>query len=427
MSPFEGVGSSTPPPLSDAAYAAVLLAIDPGLVGVRVRGWSGPARDAWIRDTTCLHPTAPVRKMPLGISDDRLLGGLDLAATLAAGRAISGAGILAESENGFLVVAMAERLTPSIAAHLAAAIDAEAGITLIALDEGIGPDETPPAALVERLAFTVTADIADTAIWPAPPAIAAASRAVHQIECTPQVIERVCALAALMGVKSVRAELFTIRAGRAAAALRGSTSIEDDDIDLAARLVLVPRATQMPSSSPPERETPEPSQQQNQAEGDTPDKPLEDKVDDAAASMLPANLLEALAAHFGPRRIVRGAGKTGATPSTLRGRPVGARPGQLTGRSRLSILDTLRAAAPWQRVRRASPGTESHDPARAAKSDSRAARRLPHPPLQGAGSPHRDLRSRRPPARAPSTALPRRKAQSCSSSRIAMCSGTRWR
>ena len=39
-----------------------------------------------------------------------------------------------------------------------------------------------------------------------------------------------------------------------------------------------------------------------------------------------------------------------------RGRPAGARPGPLTGDARLSLLETLRAAAPWQPLRRKSPG-----------------------------------------------------------------------
>jgi magnesium chelatase subunit D len=108
MSPFDAAGSSGPPGLSDSAYAAILLAVDPMLVGIRVLGWSGPLRDLWVRRLTELRPGAAIRKMPVGISEDRLLGGLDLAATLAAGRAVSGTGILAESQDGFLILAMAE-------------------------------------------------------------------------------------------------------------------------------------------------------------------------------------------------------------------------------------------------------------------------------------------------------------------------------
>jgi magnesium chelatase subunit D len=232
MSPFDAAGSSEPPPLSDAAYAGIFLAIDPGLTGIRVLGWSGPARDLWVRRMTGLRPGAAIRKMPVSISEDRLLGGLDLAATLASGRAVFGGGILAESHGGFLILAMAERLTAAASAQLAAAIDRGAGITLIALDEGIGQDEIPPAALLDRLAFTVQLAAADAASWPAAATIAAASRALQRIDCAPQAAERLCALAAMMGVRSVRAEIYALRAARAAAALRGGRRIEEADIAL---------------------------------------------------------------------------------------------------------------------------------------------------------------------------------------------------
>jgi magnesium chelatase subunit D len=50
----------------------------------------------------------------------------------------------------------------------------------------------------------------------------------------------------------------------------------------------------------------------------------------------------------------RGAGTAGASLGVERGRPAGARPGRLTGRARLSVLDTIRAAAPWQRIRQSA-------------------------------------------------------------------------
>ena len=354
MSPFEGAGSSALPPISDAAYAGILLAVDPALIGIRVVGWSGPARDLWVRRVTGLRPKAAIRKMPVAISEDRLLGGLDLAATLAGGRAVYSAGILAESRSGFLILAMAERLSAANAAGLAAAIDGAAGISFIALDEGIGPDEAPPSALLDRLAFTVEIGPADSERWPAADAVAAASLALPRIDCSPAVSERLCALAALMGVGSVRAEIFALRAARAAAALRGACSIDEADIALAARLVLVPRATRMPGNAAPPLEAPEPPESETQAKSETSERPLEDRIDAAAAAVLPEKLLEALAAQLGPRRRGRGAGTAGNAAGAERGRPAGVRPGQLTGRTRLSVLDTLRAAAPWQRLRRAA-------------------------------------------------------------------------
>ena len=77
--------------MSDGALAARLFALDPGM-GAVLRGPAGPARDAWLAGVQAMLPGAPWRRMPPGIGDERLLGGLDLAATLAAGRPVVGSG-----------------------------------------------------------------------------------------------------------------------------------------------------------------------------------------------------------------------------------------------------------------------------------------------------------------------------------------------
>ena len=73
----------------DAVLAAALFAIDPaGLGGVAVRAGAGPARDAWMTGVLALLAVdAPRRRIPCHIEDERLLGGLDLSASLAAGTA----------------------------------------------------------------------------------------------------------------------------------------------------------------------------------------------------------------------------------------------------------------------------------------------------------------------------------------------------
>ena len=83
---------------AELCQAAALFAIDPSLGGVCLRSRAGPVRDAWLQLLTSLLPAnMPSRRVPLGIGDDRLLGGLDLTATLRAGRPIAEKGILAEA------------------------------------------------------------------------------------------------------------------------------------------------------------------------------------------------------------------------------------------------------------------------------------------------------------------------------------------
>ena len=70
---------------------AALFAVDPsGLGGVALRSPAGPAREEWLTLLEKLLPaSAPVRRVPLNINDAALLGGLDLGATLSAGRPIA--------------------------------------------------------------------------------------------------------------------------------------------------------------------------------------------------------------------------------------------------------------------------------------------------------------------------------------------------
>src|SRR5919107_42228 len=95
-----------------------------GLGGASLHSMPGPVRDAWLGLLRGLLPAgAPWRRVPLPVGDGRLLGGLDLAATLRAGRPVAERGLLAEADGGVLLLAMAERVTPLAAARLTAALD----------------------------------------------------------------------------------------------------------------------------------------------------------------------------------------------------------------------------------------------------------------------------------------------------------------
>ncbi|MBL6455679.1 magnesium chelatase subunit D [Belnapia sp. T6] len=357
-------------PWADAARAAALLAIDPaGLGGAALRAPPGPVREAWLALLRSLLPPAmPWRRLPLGIADSRLLGGLDLAATLRAGRPVAERGILAEADGGVLLLAMAERLEPGTAARLAAALDtgevaaerdglalrAPARLALVALDEGIAPEEAPPAALLDRLALRLDLSAIPPAATSAPTPtggqVIAARALLPRIAAGPDVLEALCATAAALGIDSLRPPLLALRLARAAAALAGREAVAEEDAALAARLVLGPRATQAPAA--PEQEAPPPPPPPETAE-DQPPQPSPEQLGEillaAAEAAIPAGLLDGL--RLAPAR-ARTAGTSGLRrASPHRGRPVGSRPGELRGGARLALVDTLRAAAPWQRLR----------------------------------------------------------------------------
>jgi magnesium chelatase subunit D len=384
----------------DAVLAAALCAVDPvGLGGVALRAPASELRDDWLALLKGLLPAGtPVLRVPHHASDAALLGGLDLAATLEAGRPVAQRGLLARADGGLLLLAMAERCSPNVGAHLSAGLDnqvvhlqreglssqASARFGLIALDEGQADDERLPATLLDRLAFWLPLVPAD-AEGEIPPfhaaEIAAARSTLSSVQVPDAVVQALCAAAIAYGVASLRAPLMAVRAARALAAIAGLSEADDSHATLAAQLVLAPRATQMPAAArnpedaveppaPPEEspadEAPSddvPPPAENDAERnaeDPPDTPppidpqaLEDQLIEAMQAALPPGLLAALQLGQQRQAQAKAAGTAGAQQKHLqRGRPVGTRRGEPRGGARLHLLDTLRAAAPWQRLRR---------------------------------------------------------------------------
>ncbi len=372
----------------EALHAAALLAVDPhGLGGAVVRAGAGPVRDRWSRALRRLLPEAlPLRRMPGHIADERLLGGLDLTATLQLGRPVAQRGLLAEADGGLVLLPMAERLERGHAARLAAVLDRgelgferdgigarwDARIGVVAFDES-APDDPPLApALVERLAFCI--DLRELSVRDTPldeldaaPVLRARER-LARVALDDRILQALCATALQLGVDSARAGVLALRCTRAAAALAGRDAATDEDAQLAARLVLAPRATRLPAppedeAEPADDEPPEPPAEpppdtppeEPPSEGD-PDsaRPLEDRLVEAAVAALPPGLLAALQSPSTGRK----AGRVGAAGSSKHGgRPVGTRRGEPRGGARLALVDTLRAAAPWQPLRRREAGT----------------------------------------------------------------------
>ena len=372
-------------PWSEAVLAAALYAIDPaGLGGIALRAHAGPVRDNWLALVQSLLPcAAPFRKVPIQVSDGRLLGGLDLAATLQAGRPIAERGLLAACDGGTLVLPSAERRDALVVARLGAVMDRGAVVVerdgfanvtpsrfgVIALDEATNEDERPPPALLDRLAFHCEIDSVgyrETHDVPGLHGDVTAARARGVAVSVPdRIIEALCAASLALGVASLRAPLLAVKAAQAHAALNGRIEADSEDASAAARLVLAPRATMLPASeeeagppqeqSPPETppETPPDTPDDDSAQQPVTEQDLQDLILAAAAASIPAGLLVQLKLTQSARTRVRSQGRSGAfQKSKSRGRPAGVVRGELRDGARLNVIETLRAAAPWQPLRR---------------------------------------------------------------------------
>jgi len=383
-----------------AAALSVLAVAGHRLGGIVLRDSSAGAQQ-WISVFRARLPgTMRVARLPSSATDDRVFGGLDLAATIARGVPVAERGVVADAHGGVVIVPLIERMPVPMQARLGAVMDTgvaqvlrdgvnaefDAQFTLIAIDESEEDAWGVAAPLRDRLALVLDGDVrVDDEAVPSGREIATARAMIAHVTASDEVIESIGTLCDAFGIASERAPRFALWTARALAALDERGSIDEGDVALAAQLVLAPRATRMPAPNdadepepPPEQQPPEPPPEQQQppetpppeqpqeepeppAEeapdaSDTPppesedDRQMEDRLVEAVTSAIPPELLAALLVRA--QRPSQEQGKAGAEKeSWTRGRQVAARRGKPDGVRRLHVLETLRAAAPWQRAR----------------------------------------------------------------------------
>jgi magnesium chelatase subunit D len=334
--------------------ALAVLAVAPMATGgLWLRARACPQRD--LVTAALAQGILPQRRLHPSVSDEALSGGLDLAATLSAGRPVLRAGLL--SGPALLVLPMAERCPSGLAARLAQALDRR-GQALVALDEGGEDDAALPSALADRLGLFLdldglTAD--DIGRVATPDQVLDAARTLFpKVGLAEGAVAAMAEAAAELGIGSARAALLALAAARALAALDGRERASEADLADAAELVLAHRAEPLADAAqdeePETQSDPEP-QDTEQPEATAEGIPSEILVE-AARAALPDGLLQALA-QGRVARAAKAAGGTGdAHSGNRRGRPLPSRPGKPDGNKRLDLVATLRAAAPWQGLRR---------------------------------------------------------------------------
>lgn len=285
-------------PVDDALRALELFSRSPlNFGGLHLRGWHGPRRHAllgWLRRAceSAVGGRSPVwHVLPHHTEPDQLETGTDLAESLRLGQPVMRPGLLERFAGGVVVLQRAERVSPGLAARLAAALDTRQ-LALILLDESLPDEEGPPAVLLDRLALFL--DMRDELLWRSLDALA-------ELACAPQDVAQrlaavrpvvpapsgerglleLCRAAMLFGIGSMRrveqasmlarmSAAETTRAPATGGVASDTLEPRDSDLALAIRQVLLPRARVMPMMAEPDHE-PAPEQLEPPAPPDSPD------------------------------------------------------------------------------------------------------------------------------------------------------------
>ena len=392
-----------------ALLVAHILVSDPhGFGGIILRARAGPVRERWLHYLQTLAHQAglktPLRRIPLGISDENLLGGLDLEATIHTGKPVFRSGVMANSDRQILLLPMAERVDVNVVSRISMALDQgllrlerdgqshllPCHFGVVALDEGIEAEERANIKLQDRLAFHLSLDEIHWHDLPVNEDGLIDVNASQREQISTQVVDTdnyvltdeqwlvIAETAMYLGVHSVRALHYAAKTAVYLAAMQGADQISDSHLSEAIALVISPRATQLPSAEsaptdtdlendaerdePPEQNNvPENNVEQPQAPAETPPpenqqdvvEEIEDSVLEDAKAAIPADLLSELLKGSLIQNQKAFGGKTGARKiGRLRGRPLGSIPGNPHAGMALSLIDTLRTAAPWQAIRK---------------------------------------------------------------------------
>ncbi|EGD55698.1 AAA family ATPase [Gordonia neofelifaecis] len=266
--------------------ALILSAVSPGIGGVLIRGEKGTAKSTIVRGLApLLGDGGRVVDLPIGATEDRVIGSLDLTRVLRDGQAHFTPGLLAQADGGVLYIDEVNLLSDHLVDVL---LDAAASGRVTIERDGVSHTQAADFVLVGTMnpeegelrpqlldRFGLVVDVAGARdveerveivtsrlAFDADPEsfaaryegaeaelaarIGAARERVTAVGLPPRELRRIAGVCAHLDVDGLRGDIVVARTAAAHAAWRGADEIDADDVRVAVELALPHRRRRNP-------------------------------------------------------------------------------------------------------------------------------------------------------------------------------------